>query len=210
MDQYFLGTSVPTEENEAADVSSRTNIAHMVVVVYFFLNLERIYINIDMRAFFTNLLAAAIVVAGCQSSNDIDDVVNDDVEGNIGTVVAYVEGMEDKDPNFLIDVQAIKDFKFDFTVKTETPTYLYAISYFNPTCDVLELESNNKKGAYPYDAVLPLDWLQVLQIDSQTYECSITNVDSAMEFFQSVRGIALLFADVDGNKDPGGIVLQAE
>lgn len=57
------------------------------------------------------------------SSNDIDDVVNDEVEGNIGTVVAYVEGMEDKDPNFLIDVQAIKDFKFDFTVKTETPTY---------------------------------------------------------------------------------------
>ena len=133
------------------------------------------------------------------SSNDIDDVVNDDVEGNIGTVVAYVEGMEDKDPNLLIDVQAIKDFKFDFTVKTETPTY-----------DVLELESNNKKGAYPYDAVLPLDWLQVLQIDSQTYECSITNVDSAMEFFQSVRGIALLFADVDGNKTPGSIVLQTE
>ena len=152
-----------------------------------------------MRAFFTNLLAAAIVVAGCQSSNDIDDVVNDEVEGNIGTVVAYVEGMEDKDPNFLIDVQAIKDFKFDFTVKTETPT-----------CDVLELESNNKKGAYPYDAVLPLDWLQVLQIDSQTYECSITNVDSAMVFFQSVRGIALLFADVDGNKTPGSIVLQTE
>lgn len=133
------------------------------------------------------------------SSNDIDDVVNDEVEGNIGTVVAYVEGMEDKDPNLLIDVQAIKDFKFDFTVKTETPTY-----------DVLELESNNKKGAYPYDAVLPLDWLQVLQIDSQTYECSITNVDSAMEFFQSVRGIALLFADVDGNKTPGSIVLQTE
>ena len=152
-----------------------------------------------MRAFFTNLLAAAIVVAGCQSSNDIDEVVNDEVEGNIGTVVAYVEGMEDKDPNFLIDVQAIKDFKFDFTVKTETPT-----------CDVLELESNNKKGAYPYDAVLPLDWLQVLQIDSQTYECSITNVDSAMVFFQSVRGIALLFADVDGNKTPGSIVLQTE
>lgn len=133
------------------------------------------------------------------SSNDIDDVVNDEVEGNIGTVVAYVEGMEDKDPNLLIDVQAIKDFKFDFTVKTETPTY-----------DVLELESNNKKGAYPYDAVLPLDWLQVLQIDSQTYECSITNVDSAMEFFQSVRGIALLFADIDGNKTPGSIVLQTE
>ena len=152
-----------------------------------------------MRAFFTNLLAAAIVVAGCQSSNDIDEVVNDDVVGNIGTVVAYVEGMEDKDPNLLIDVQAIKDFKFDFTVKTETPT-----------CDVLELESNNKKGAYPYDAVLPLDWLQVLQIDSQTYECSITNVDSAMVFFQSVRGIALLFADVDGNKTPGSIVLQTE
>ena len=37
MDQCFLGTSVPTEENEAADVSSRTNIAHMVVVVYFLL-----------------------------------------------------------------------------------------------------------------------------------------------------------------------------
>ena len=125
-------------------------------------------------------------------------------------MVAYVEGMEDKDPNLLIDVQAIKDFKFDFTVKTETPTYLYAIRYLNPTYDVLELESNNKKGAYPYDAVLPLDWLQVLQIDSQTYECSITNVDSAMEFFQSVRGIALLFADIDGNKTPGSIVLQTE
>lgn len=112
-------------------------------------------------------------------------------------MVAYVEGM--KDQNFLIDVQAIEDCKFDFTVKTETPTY-----------DVHELESNNKMGAYPYDAVLPLDWLQVLQIDSQTYDCTITNVDSAMEFFQSVRGIALLFADVDGNKTPGGIVLQAE
>ena len=148
------------------------------------------------------LIGMIFFMQGCakeSSSNDIDDVVNDDVEGNIGTVVAYVEGMEDKDPNLLIDVQAIKDFKFDFTVKTETPTY-----------DVLELESNNKKGAYPYDAVLPLDWLQVLQIDSQTYECSITNVDSAMEFFQSVRGIALLFADIDGNKTPGSIVLQTE
>ena len=159
------------------------------------------------------LIGMIFFMQGCakeSSSNDIDDVVNDDVEGNIGTVVAYVEGMEDKDPNLLIDVQAIKDFKFDFTVKTETPTYLYAIRYFNPTYDVLELESNNKKGAYPYDAVLPLDWLQVLQIDSQTYECSITNVDSAMEFFQSVRGIALLFADIDGNKTPGSIVLQTE
>lgn len=159
------------------------------------------------------LIGMIFFMQGCEkepSGNDIDDVVNEDVLGNIGTVEAYVEGMGDKDPNFLIDVQAIEDSKFDFTVKTETPTYLYAIRYFNPTCDIHELESNNKMGAYPYDAVLPLDWLQVLQIDSQTYDCTITNVDSAMEFFQSVRGIALLFADVDGNKTPGGIVLQSE
>lgn len=42
MDQCFLGTSVPTEENEAADVSSRTNMAYMIVFVCIFLNLERI------------------------------------------------------------------------------------------------------------------------------------------------------------------------
>ena len=37
LDQCFLGTSVPTEENEAADVSSRTNMAYMIVFVRIFL-----------------------------------------------------------------------------------------------------------------------------------------------------------------------------
>ena len=42
MNQCFLGTSVPTEENEAADVFVEENMTHMIVFVCIFVNLERI------------------------------------------------------------------------------------------------------------------------------------------------------------------------